>query len=182
MSHLSWIDLLSFAFWVICKSIGLSFSTIMLVCVCVCVCVWSLFIPSLLLLLLLPFHSSWIFLHQRWPVFFFFLLESAWQHFQVSRTRLSILVALCNVVAWMLYYYYHYLLIRVFHISVCWLYFTRDWVTVSLLKSPGLFSVFCPSSIMLLLGWSPLGRQLPNPPGHLIILSLPSQKHQSQLV
>ena len=35
-------------------------------------------------------------------------------------------------------------------------------MTTSLLKSPGLFSVFWPFSIMLSFGWSPLGRQLPN--------------------
>ena len=72
------------------------------------------------------------------------------------------------------YYDYHlfvYLLIRVFHISVSWWSFTGDWVTTSLLKSPGLFSVFWPFSIMLLFGWSPLGRQLPNPPGPLISFS-----------
>ena len=63
------------------------------------------------------------------------------------------------------YYYYYYLLIRVFHISISWWSFTGDWVTASLLKSPGLFSVFWPSSIVLLFGWSPLGCQLPNPPG-----------------
>ena len=38
-------------------------------------------------------------------------------------------------------------------------------MTASLLKSPGLFSVFWPFSIMLLFGWSTLGRQLPNHPG-----------------
>ena len=32
--------------------------------------------------------------------------------------------------------------LRVFHISVSWLSFTGDWVTASLLKYPGLFSVF----------------------------------------
>ena len=36
--------------------------------------------------------------------------------------------------------------LRVFHIS--WL-FIGDWVTASLLKSPGLFSVFWPFSIVL---------------------------------
>ena len=45
------------------------------------------------------------------------------------------------------YYYYYYLLIRVFHISVSWWSFTGVRVTASLLKSPGLFSVFCPFSI-----------------------------------
>ena len=37
---------------------------------------------------------------------------------------------------------------RAFHISVSWWSFTRVWVTASLLKSPGLFSVFWPISIM----------------------------------
>ena len=63
------------------------------------------------------------------------------------------------------YYYHYYLLIRVSHIRVSWWFFTGVWVTASLLKSPGLFSVFCPSSIMLSFGWSPLVRQLPNPSG-----------------
>ena len=58
------------------------------------------------------------------------------------------------------YYYYYYLLIRVFHISVAWWSFTGDWVTASLLKSPGLFSVFWLFSKMLLFGWSPLGFQI----------------------
>ena len=57
-----------------------------------------------------------------------------------------------------------------FHISVSWWSFTGDWVKASLLKSPGLFSGFWPSSIMQLFRWSPPGRQLPNPPGPLIIL------------
>ena len=59
---------------------------------------------------------------------------------------------------------------RVFHISVSWWLFTGDWVTASLLKSPGLFSVFWAFSIMLLFGWSLLGRQLPNLPGPLKVL------------
>ena len=39
--------------------------------------------------------------------------------------------------------------LRVFHFSVSWWSFTGVWVTASLLKSPGLFSVFCPFSTML---------------------------------
>ena len=42
------------------------------------------------------------------------------------------------------YYYYYYLLIRVFHISVSWWFSTGVWVTASVLKSPGLFSVIRP--------------------------------------
>ena len=44
-------------------------------------------------------------------------------------------------------------------------------MTASLLKSPGLFSVFWTFSIILLFGWSPLGRQLLNLPGPLITFS-----------
>ena len=39
------------------------------------------------------------------------------------------------------YYYYDYLLIRIFHISISRWSFTGVWVTASLLKSPGLFSI-----------------------------------------
>ena len=68
------------------------------------------------------------------------------------------------------YYYYYYLLIRVFHISVSWSFFTGDWVTASLLKSPGLFSVFWLFSIMLCFRWSPLIHQFPSPPVPIVIL------------
>ena len=43
---------------------------------------------------------------------------------------------------------YYHLVIRVFHISVSWWSFTGVWETASLLKSPGLFSVFWSFSIM----------------------------------
>ena len=60
--------------------------------------------------------------------------------------------------------------IGIFHISVSWWSFTRVWVTASLLKSPGLFSVFRSFSIMLLFGWSPLVHQLPTHVVHFVIL------------
>ena len=41
---------------------------------------------------------------------------------------------------------------RIFLVSVSWWFFTGVWVTASLLKSPGLFSVFCPFSVMLSFG------------------------------
>ena len=47
--------------------------------------------------------------------------------------------------------YYYYLLLRVFHISVSWWSFTGVWVTASLLKSPGLLSVFWPLSVVLMI-------------------------------
>ena len=39
--------------------------------------------------------------------------------------------------------------LRVFQTSVSWWFLTGVWVTTSLLKSPGLFSVFCPMLIKL---------------------------------
>ena len=60
---------------------------------------------------------------------------------------------------------------RVFHISISWWFFTGVWVTASLLKSPGLFSVYGQFSIMLSFGWSPLSRQLPSPTVLLLLLS-----------
>ena len=62
------------------------------------------------------------------------------------------------------YYYYYYSLIRTFRISISRWFFTGVWVTASLLKSPGLFSVFWPFSIMLSFGWSPPIHQLLCPP------------------
>ena len=70
----------------------------------------------------------------------------------------------------MLCIYYYYSLIRTFHISISQWFFTGVWVTASLLKSPGLFSVFWPFSIMLSFGWSPLVRQLPSPPVPFVTL------------
>ena len=62
------------------------------------------------------------------------------------------------------------------------MFFTGVWVTASLIKSPGLFSVFWPFSIMLSFGWSPPSRQLPSPPVPLVILQFLFQTHQLQLV
>ena len=45
-----------------------------------------------------------------------------------------------------------FLLIRVFHISVSWWFFTGVWVTASLLKSPGFVTGFWPFSTMLSFG------------------------------
>ena len=44
--------------------------------------------------------------------------------------------------------HYYYSLIRAFHVSVSRWFFTGVWVTASLLKSPGFFSVFWPFSII----------------------------------
>ena len=47
------------------------------------------------------------------------------------------------------YHYYYYYFLRVLHIGVSCGFFTWDWVITNLMKSPGLFSVFWPISIML---------------------------------
>ena len=41
------------------------------------------------------------------------------------------------------------IIIIIIHISITWWFFTGVWVTASLLKSPGLVSVFWPSAAML---------------------------------
>ena len=43
----------------------------------------------------------------------------------------------------------YFTLLRVFQVGVSWWFSTFVWVTASLLKSPGLFSVFWPFSTML---------------------------------
>ena len=65
---------------------------------------------------------------------------------------------------------YYYSLIRAFPISISRWFFTRVWVTASLLKFPGLFLVFWPFSIMQPFGWSPLVHQLPGPLVPFVIL------------
>ena len=51
---------------------------------------------------------------------------------------------------------YYFTLLRVFHTNVSWWFLTGVCRTASVLKSPGLFIVFLPISIMLSFGWSPL--------------------------
>ena len=46
------------------------------------------------------------------------------------------------------YYYWYCSLLRVFHTSNSWWFLTGIWATTSLLKSPGIFSVFWPISNM----------------------------------
>ena len=68
------------------------------------------------------------------------------------------------------FFYHYYLLIWIFHSSVNWWSFTRVRVTASLLKFPGLFSVFWPFSIRLYFGWYQPILQPPSLPVSLIIL------------
>ena len=108
----------------------------------------SLFISCLFGVLLL-FSTVLSFSHQRWLMVFHWSLSDS-KFPQVSRTILSILAVLNNAVIWMvstrpstsqiiiIIIIYPF---RVFHISVSWWFFAGVWVTASLLKSPGLFSV-----------------------------------------
>ena len=67
---------------------------------------------------------------------------------------------------WREYFYYYLIPLRVFHISISRLSFTRFWVTAGLLKSSWLLSVFWPILTVLSFGWSPLAFLFP-------ILSIP---------
>ena len=58
-------------------------------------------------------------------------------------------------------FYYHFTLLRVFHTSVSWWLFAGVWVTASLLKSLGLFSVFW--SILIIVSTRPLISMSTNP-------------------
>ena len=69
-----------------------------------------------------------------------------------------------------------------FFISVNWWSFTGVWVKASLLKSPGLFSVFWLISILMLFGLSPLVFLFSSPPVLVPIFCWQYQEHQLQLV
>ena len=71
--------------------------------------------------------------------------------------------------------------LRVFHTSISWWSFTGVWVTTSLLKSPGLFSVFWQIFIMQLFG-SPFILLFPSPTSLELIFWWLTQEHQLQLV
>ena len=72
-------------------------------------------------------------------------------------------------------------LLSVFHTSVSWWLLTGVWMT-SLLKSPRLFSVLWPISIMLLFEWYPFVLLFPSPNVLVLILWWLYQKHQLQFV
>ena len=77
-------------------------------------------------------------------------------------------------------FYYYFTFLKVFHTSVS-RWFSLG-VTASLLKSPGLFSVFWSILIMLLSGWSPVTVLFPCLPVSLPIPLGLFQVHQLQLV
>ena len=81
------------------------------------------------------------------------------------------------------YYYYNYYYYLIFYefftIALAdWWFLTRVWVTTSFLKDPGLFSVFCPMSVMQQFRWSPLVLLFPNLPVLEPILWWLYQEHQ----
>ena len=69
-----------------------------------------------------------------------------------------------------------------FHTSVNWWFHTGLCITTSPLNPPGLFSVFWPILIMLLLGWSLLVLLFSSLSAPLPILWGLSKMHQEQLV
>ena len=72
--------------------------------------------------------------------------------------------------------------LRVFPTNVSLWFSTGVWVIASILKSPGLSSVFCPILIMLQSGWSPLVLLFPSLLISLSILSELFQVHKLQMV
>ena len=77
---------------------------------------------------------------------------------------------------------FSFTLLRVFHTSIIWLFSTGVWVTVSLLKSAGLFLVFWQIITMLQFGWFPLILLFPSPLVPIPIFWWLYQLHQLQLV
>ena len=69
-----------------------------------------------------------------------------------------------------------------FHISISWWSINRVWVIGSLLKSPGLFSVFWLILTVLTFGWSPLFLLFPILPVPVSILWWLYRAHRLQLV
>ena len=122
-------------------------------------------------------NFNWYHCHPHVPLFCSFCSQAMFKYFSIFvLTFIFILwsTVMAKSTRWRVhyyyyyYYYYYYSLIRVFHISVSRWFFTGFWVTASLPKSPGLFSVFWPFSIMLSFGWSPPVHQLPTPPVPLV--------------
>ena len=120
------------------------------ICVCVCVCVCVCKRESLIVLM-------WYIYTYTHKCLCLVLTYICFVDFRIFPSTINIVVII------------NYSL-SVFHISLSWWSFTGVWVTASLLKSPGLFSVFWLFTIMLSFGWSSPIRQLPSPPVPLVIL------------
>ena len=83
-------------------------------------------------------------------------------------------VRFCHFVTWnihaVVFFYIIFTALSVFHTNVSWWLLTVLWVRGSLLKTPGLFSVFWPTLVMVLSGWSLLVLVFPRFPVPLPIL------------
>ena len=122
------------------------------------ICLWLIFqiftplppnyfytFPTKSCLVLYTFRSNWLYLLITWE--FISCLSPYNQHLQCCCV-VSIFALMCVFLMALLIIIIIIIVIRVFHISVSWWSFTGVLVTASLLKSPGLFSYFCPFSIM----------------------------------
>ena len=116
-----------------------------------------------------------IFLFTFFQFYSVFSRESKVHH---SAASLSFWLLLGVVVALRLHcpfdfmrFYYYYYSLRVFPTSINWWFFIGVWVTTSLVKSPGLFSVFSPISAMF-----SLVLLFPSPLVLLSIISNPSAR------
>ena len=130
------------------------------------------------------FHSFFNSIARSRYLFFFWLFFRfiLWSTGTVKSTILQILFFVDYYKVWSSGQDYFIIIILAFHISDSRWFFTEIWVTASLLKSPGLFSVFWQFSTMLSFGWSPLVRQPPSPLFPLVIPYLLFQTHQLQLL
>ena len=81
------------------------------------------------------------------------LLLTSKNYYSLQQSSIDIKLLLLLLLASKYYYYYYFYFIhlRIFPTSVSWWFSPGVWVTASLLKSPGFFSVFRPISTML---WS----------------------------
>ena len=165
------------------SSLFSSLSTSSLGCNTLCIVIsflvlWSIFLSSSLVYLRkgpsiysfdeVPAGEFWLELFSCSPEIFFLNLVLHFHMFDgVSLQGTQVFVGFIFSER---YYYYYFSLVRAFYISVSRWFFTGVWVTANLLKSPRLFLVFWPFSVMLSFGWSPLVRQLPSPPVPLVIL------------
>ena len=129
-------------------------------------CPLLIFLSICKFLFLQTFWFSLIFRHYRFPLFIMNLA-----HFSLLLFSMYILTACMKVsnsfsflayslmsskcIRWLIFscdFWSFIYSFKVFHISVSWWFFTGVWVKATLLKSPGLVSVFWPTSATLSFG------------------------------
>ena len=114
---------------------------------------------------------------RQFCIFTFFMMSGLLAEIRwsvcMSKYHVSLCVSLPRTGAGLCTYHLFVIIIIIggFLISASWWSFTGVWVTASLLKSSGLFSVFSPFSVMFLFEWSSIVRQIPSPPVPFIILN-----------